>query len=160
MTDLRGADSLLQKAIEKVEDGKKLDTAQVITRTGSPWDVWGWMCCRLRTRPDIYCWGLFFVIAAGSPAMHRGAEGVDERGAGRRSTGQSAEGGRGRPGQNETRRPQVPTVRRLQVDTEGPCSVLCFKVLFLFITLQTITLLHTRFLGLITQSTYEWIMQL
>lgn len=35
MTDLRGADSLLQKAIEKVEDGKKLDTAQVIRRTGS-----------------------------------------------------------------------------------------------------------------------------
>lgn len=34
MTDLRGADSLLQKAIEKVEDGKKLDTAQVIRRTG------------------------------------------------------------------------------------------------------------------------------
>lgn len=35
MTDLRGADSLLQKAIEKVEDGKKLDTAQVIRHTGS-----------------------------------------------------------------------------------------------------------------------------
>lgn len=29
MRDLRGADSLLQKAIEKVEDGKKLDMAQV-----------------------------------------------------------------------------------------------------------------------------------
>lgn len=29
MRDLRGADSLLQKAIEKVEDGKTLDTAQV-----------------------------------------------------------------------------------------------------------------------------------
>lgn len=30
MRDLRGADSLLQKAIEKVEDGKKLDTAQEV----------------------------------------------------------------------------------------------------------------------------------
>lgn len=29
MTDLRGADSLLQKAIKKVDDGRKLDAAQV-----------------------------------------------------------------------------------------------------------------------------------
>lgn len=29
MTDLRGADSLLQKAIKKVDDDRKLDTAQV-----------------------------------------------------------------------------------------------------------------------------------
>lgn len=29
MHDLRGADNLLQKAIEKVEDGRKPDTTQV-----------------------------------------------------------------------------------------------------------------------------------
>ncbi len=29
MTDLRGADNLLQKAIKKVDDSKKIDTAQV-----------------------------------------------------------------------------------------------------------------------------------
>lgn len=29
MTDLRGADSLLQKAIQKADDSKKIDTAQV-----------------------------------------------------------------------------------------------------------------------------------
>lgn len=30
MRDLRGADNLLQKAIEKVEDGRKPDTTQVV----------------------------------------------------------------------------------------------------------------------------------
>lgn len=43
-----------------------------------------------------------FACFTGSAAVHKGAEGVDERGAGRHAIGQSAEGGRGRSGQDET----------------------------------------------------------
>lgn len=131
MRDLRGADSLLQKAIEKVEDGKKLDMAQVTRHAATVRS--GWTCCILTTGPHDAGSSFFFTFSSaitGSQAVHWGAEGVDEGGAGRHSIGQSAEGGRGRPGQDETRGPEISSVWRLQV-LRGK-ELLCFKIYMTF----------------------------
>lgn len=64
MTDLRGADSLLQKAIKKVDDGRKLDAAQV----GDTVHVHCAMLCSVPHILDQV--GHFVFAAAGSAAMY------------------------------------------------------------------------------------------
>lgn len=57
--------------------------------------------------------------------MHRGAEVLDERGAGRRSAGHAAERGGGCAGQDEERGLPVSTVRGLQVSMSSQQLQLC-----------------------------------
>lgn len=104
MADLREADGLLQRAIEKVDERSKLDTAQV--QHGA---------CHLGRCVQGLCFpwprvrGLF-LLGVGGAAVHRGAEVFDERSAGRCSTGYAAEGRRGRAGQDEERGLPISTV--------------------------------------------------
>lgn len=109
MTDLRGADSLLQKAIKKVDSSKKTDTAEVkcfycaptyMIIFGIDWNLW---------------MHVYFACITGCAAMHSGAEGFDERGARGYSTGHSAKRGRSFAGQDEEGGVQIPTVWGLQV---------------------------------------------
>lgn len=124
MTDLREADSLLQKAIKKVDDSIKLDSAQV--EFLNVHSVISLVCCTLWSGPDT---SSFAVAAAGGAAMHSGTESLNEGGAGGHSPGHSAEGRRGRTGPDEERGLQVPTVWGLQV-SHLHYSVLMFGFLF------------------------------
>lgn len=102
MADLREADGLLQRAIEKVDERSKLDTAQVQhTRMSSGTMPSGSLHLLAR---GLFCWGV------GGAAVHRGAEVFDERGAGRCSAGYAAERRRGRAGQDEERGLPLSTV--------------------------------------------------
>lgn len=99
MADLREADSLLQRAIEKVDERSKLDTAQV-QHTGTS-------SVTMHSGSLHLC---LFLLGVGGAAVHRGAEVFDERGAGRCSTGYAAERRRGRAGQDEERGLPISTV--------------------------------------------------
>lgn len=104
MADLREADGLLQRAIEKVEERSKLDTAQV-QHTGMSSGT-----MRSGSLLPLACVRGLFLLGVGGAAVHRGAEVFHERGAGRCSTGCAAERRRGCAGQDEERGLPISTV--------------------------------------------------